>query len=150
MERNTLMAKCYPKIKDYCREKHGLEFQVSLSTNDLEMVPGIGWYTLLNTTDRYFDTPKCSITFLTGRRYEMGRPRRSHRRSHDHRAVHERNSKLSKIIDGPKFCRKSSREIVLEHSRRLAKHSGTLQRILKRLDILCRFRFTKSARKFEF
>lgn len=28
MERNTLMAKCYPKIKDYCREKHGLEFQV--------------------------------------------------------------------------------------------------------------------------
>ena len=30
MERNTLMAKCYPRIKDYCREKHGLEFQVSL------------------------------------------------------------------------------------------------------------------------
>lgn len=29
MERNTLMAKCYPRIKDYCREKHGLEFQVS-------------------------------------------------------------------------------------------------------------------------
>lgn len=24
------MAKCYPKIKDYCREKHGLEFQVSV------------------------------------------------------------------------------------------------------------------------
>ena len=30
MERNTLMAKCYPRIKDYCREKHGLEFQVSV------------------------------------------------------------------------------------------------------------------------
>lgn len=30
MERNTLMAKCYPRIKDYCREKHGLEFQVCL------------------------------------------------------------------------------------------------------------------------
>lgn len=30
MERNTLMAKCYPKIKDYCREKHGLEFQVRI------------------------------------------------------------------------------------------------------------------------
>jgi hypothetical protein len=29
MERNTLMAQCYPKLKDYCREKHGLEFQVS-------------------------------------------------------------------------------------------------------------------------
>ena len=23
------MAQCYPKIKDYCREKHGLEFQVT-------------------------------------------------------------------------------------------------------------------------
>jgi hypothetical protein len=31
MERNTLMAQVYPKIKDYCREKHGLEFQVSLN-----------------------------------------------------------------------------------------------------------------------
>jgi hypothetical protein len=31
MERNTLMAKCYPRLKDYCREKHGLEFQVSSS-----------------------------------------------------------------------------------------------------------------------
>ncbi|XP_063218680.1 NACHT and WD repeat domain-containing protein 2 [Bacillus rossius redtenbacheri] len=28
MERNTLMAQCYPKIKEFCREKHGLEFQV--------------------------------------------------------------------------------------------------------------------------
>lgn len=28
------MAKCYPKIKDYCREKHGLEFQVSYITVD--------------------------------------------------------------------------------------------------------------------
>lgn len=33
MERNTLMAKCYPRIKDYCREKHGLEFQVN--TNNI-------------------------------------------------------------------------------------------------------------------
>lgn len=24
------MAKCYPRIKDYCREKHGLEFQVRI------------------------------------------------------------------------------------------------------------------------
>jgi hypothetical protein len=29
MERNTLMEYVYPKIRDYCREKHGLEFQVS-------------------------------------------------------------------------------------------------------------------------
>ena len=26
MERNTLMEYVYPKIKEYCREKHGLEF----------------------------------------------------------------------------------------------------------------------------
>lgn len=29
MERNTLMATVYPKLKEYCREKHGLEFQVN-------------------------------------------------------------------------------------------------------------------------
>lgn len=32
MERNNLMSKCYPKIKEYCREKHGLEFQVNSHT----------------------------------------------------------------------------------------------------------------------
>lgn len=35
MERNTLMAQCYPKIKDYCREKHGLEFQVRFYTRKM-------------------------------------------------------------------------------------------------------------------
>ena len=30
MERNTLMEYVYPKIKEYCRERHGLEFQVIL------------------------------------------------------------------------------------------------------------------------
>ena len=30
MERNTLMEWVYPKIKEYCKEKHGLEFQVSI------------------------------------------------------------------------------------------------------------------------
>ena len=29
MERNTLMEYVYPRIKEYCREKHGLEFQVN-------------------------------------------------------------------------------------------------------------------------
>ena len=29
MERNTLMQFVYPKLKTYCREKHGLEFQVT-------------------------------------------------------------------------------------------------------------------------
>ncbi|GAB6024675.1 hypothetical protein CHUAL_009809, partial [Chamberlinius hualienensis] len=27
-ERNTLMEEVYPKLKEFCREKHGLEFQV--------------------------------------------------------------------------------------------------------------------------
>ena len=31
MERNTLMEWVYPKIKEYCREKHGLEFQVKIN-----------------------------------------------------------------------------------------------------------------------
>ena len=30
MERNTLMEYVYPKIREYCREKHGLEFQVKI------------------------------------------------------------------------------------------------------------------------
>lgn len=28
-ERNELMRNVYPLLKDYCREKHGMEFQVS-------------------------------------------------------------------------------------------------------------------------
>lgn len=27
------MSKCYPRIKEYCREKHGLEFQVIFELN---------------------------------------------------------------------------------------------------------------------
>ncbi|GBP66174.1 hypothetical protein EVAR_81831_1 [Eumeta japonica] len=38
MERNTLMAKCYPRIKDYCREKHGLEFQAK-SPKEVQKYP---------------------------------------------------------------------------------------------------------------
>ncbi|KAJ4430681.1 hypothetical protein ANN_19272 [Periplaneta americana] len=34
MERNTLMAQCYPRLKDYCREKHGLEFQMASNFPD--------------------------------------------------------------------------------------------------------------------
>ena len=32
MERNTLMEWVYPKIKEYCKERHGLEFQVRRKT----------------------------------------------------------------------------------------------------------------------
>ena len=35
MERNTLMEWVYPKIKEYCREKHGLEFQVKKLYNHI-------------------------------------------------------------------------------------------------------------------
>ena len=31
MERNVLMQFVYPKLKTYCREKHGIEFQVSIT-----------------------------------------------------------------------------------------------------------------------
>ena len=34
MERNTLMEYVYPKIKEYCREKHGLEYQVRTKQKD--------------------------------------------------------------------------------------------------------------------
>ena len=35
MERNTLMEWVYPKIKEYCKERHGLEFQVK----NVQLVP---------------------------------------------------------------------------------------------------------------
>lgn len=47
MERNTLMAKCYPKIKDYCREKHGLEFQVMMWPYGTE------WYGRIDSVSRW-------------------------------------------------------------------------------------------------
>ena len=33
-ERNALMQHVYPKLAEYCREKHGLEFQVSPASVD--------------------------------------------------------------------------------------------------------------------
>lgn len=35
VERNALMETVYPRIKDFCREKHGLDFQVSLWSDDV-------------------------------------------------------------------------------------------------------------------
>lgn len=32
LERNTLMEEVYPKIKEYCKERHGLEFQGIFNT----------------------------------------------------------------------------------------------------------------------
>ena len=39
MERNTLMEYVYPKMKEYCREKHGLEFQVWIQDLDFKTLP---------------------------------------------------------------------------------------------------------------
>ena len=37
MERNTLMEYVYPKIKEYCRERHGLEFRVRNNVKHLSV-----------------------------------------------------------------------------------------------------------------
>jgi hypothetical protein len=36
MERNTLMEWVYPKIKEYCKERHGLEFQVTAGRSSVQ------------------------------------------------------------------------------------------------------------------
>ena len=33
-ERNALMQYVYPKLSEYCRQEHGLEFQVNLMSRD--------------------------------------------------------------------------------------------------------------------
>ena len=46
MERNTLMEWVYPKIKEYCKEKHGLEFQVTRPLNLIHR-PSPNWSQIL-------------------------------------------------------------------------------------------------------
>lgn len=41
-ERNALMEEVYPKIKEYCREKHGLDFQVRPSPPRVGMAGWVG------------------------------------------------------------------------------------------------------------
>lgn len=48
LERNALMENVYPKIKEYCREKHGLEFQVRWSLSRRSVKPPVG---ALNSDD---------------------------------------------------------------------------------------------------
>lgn len=105
MERNTLMAQCYPKLKDYCREKHGLEFQVKKCRWPVE-----GTGVVRPRTRRRPNTPPAdndavqNFCKFLGRGYAMGRSWRSYRRSHDDWALYERNQKLSATFDGSKFC----------------------------------------------
>ncbi|XP_039275654.1 NACHT and WD repeat domain-containing protein 2 [Nilaparvata lugens] len=62
MERNTLMAQCYPKIKDYCREKHGLEFQVV----------DMRWGVRDEATDDHMTTELCMREIQNCQRLSMG------------------------------------------------------------------------------
>ncbi|XP_055309195.1 NACHT and WD repeat domain-containing protein 2-like, partial [Sitodiplosis mosellana] len=62
MERNTLMAKCYPRIKDYCREKHGLEFQVV----------DMRWGVRDESTDDHMTTELCMKEIENCQRLSMG------------------------------------------------------------------------------
>ncbi|XP_055855708.1 NACHT and WD repeat domain-containing protein 2 [Episyrphus balteatus] len=62
MERNTLMAKCYPRIKDYCREKHGLEFQVV----------DMRWGVRDEATDDHMTTELCMREIANCQRLSMG------------------------------------------------------------------------------
>ena len=34
MERNTLMEFVYPRVREYCRERYGIEFQVPILCTD--------------------------------------------------------------------------------------------------------------------
>nr|XP_018912430.1 PREDICTED: NACHT and WD repeat domain-containing protein 2 isoform X2 [Bemisia tabaci] len=62
MERNTLMAQCYPKLKDYCREKHGLEFQVV----------DMRWGVRDEATDDHMTTELCMREIQNCQRLSMG------------------------------------------------------------------------------
>ena len=43
LEKNVLVTEVYPRLKELCRERYGLEFQVSYSSLRLQMTPsGIG------------------------------------------------------------------------------------------------------------
>ena len=43
LEKNVLVTEVYPRLKELCRERYGLEFQVSYSSLRLRMTPsGIG------------------------------------------------------------------------------------------------------------
>lgn len=52
-ERNAMMEHCYPKLKDFCREKYGIEFQVN-------------YFILLPCTSAQFWTNSLSIGFMFG------------------------------------------------------------------------------------
>ncbi|XP_012943969.1 NACHT and WD repeat domain-containing protein 2 [Aplysia californica] len=62
LERNNLMEKVYPRIKDYCREKHGLEFQVV----------DMRWGVRDEATDDHMTTKLCMQEIVNCQRVSMG------------------------------------------------------------------------------
>ena len=39
LEKHVLVIEVYPKLKEYCREKYGLEFQVKLDFIEIYKIP---------------------------------------------------------------------------------------------------------------
>lgn len=79
------MAEVYPKIKEYCREKHGLEFQVRISSlfNFLEnklpsyseiflKVVDMRWGVRDEATDDHMTTELCMREIANCQRLSMG------------------------------------------------------------------------------
>ena len=62
MERNTLMEWVYPKIKEYCKEKHGLEFQVV----------DMRWGVRDEMTNEHMTTALCMNELRGCQKYSMG------------------------------------------------------------------------------
>ncbi|KAL7638639.1 UNVERIFIED_CONTAM: hypothetical protein RMT77_011211 [Armadillidium vulgare] len=62
MERNTLMAEVYPRLKEFCREKHGLEFQVV----------DMRWGVRDEATDDHMTTELCMREIQNCQRLSMG------------------------------------------------------------------------------
>ncbi|CAL1545368.1 unnamed protein product [Lymnaea stagnalis] len=62
LERNNLMEKVYPRLKDYCREKHGLEFQVV----------DMRWGVRDEATDDHMTTKLCMQEIENCQRVSMG------------------------------------------------------------------------------
>ncbi|KAK7065481.1 NACHT and WD repeat domain-containing protein 2 [Halocaridina rubra] len=62
MERNTLMESVYPKLKEFCREKHGLEFQVV----------DMRWGVRDEATDDHLTTELCMNEIKNCQRLSMG------------------------------------------------------------------------------
>ncbi|CAG5115605.1 unnamed protein product [Candidula unifasciata] len=62
LERNNLMEKVYPRLKDYCRERHGLEFQVV----------DMRWGVRDEATDDHMTTQLCMQEIENCQRVSMG------------------------------------------------------------------------------